>query len=162
MSCGCVQYGTERTTGEWLNGQATPEYNAYHGAKSRCQNPNNHKFSDYGGRGIKFRFHSFAEFLAEVGRKPSQIHTLDRINVNGHYEIGNVRWADPVAQGRNKRNNLRLTANGETRTISEWADITGIGIKTLTSRVYLHKWCHSCTVNVPINKGKHVCSHLRN
>jgi hypothetical protein len=85
---------------------ATPEYKAYGNAKDRCQNPDNHAYSDYGGRGIEFRFASFNEFMDEMGPKPEskQLYSLDRWpNNDGHYEFGNVRWATRTQQQRNRR-----------------------------------------------------------
>ena len=81
--------------------QTTPEYNSYFGAKQRCQYKNHIGYARYGGRGIEFRFASFAQFLEEVGRKPTPEHSLDRIDNDGHYEPGNVRWATRIEQMRN-------------------------------------------------------------
>jgi len=94
-SCGCSK-GTHGFTN-------TPEYMAYTGAKRRCNNPNAPEYRSYGGRGIEFRFKSFDEFLAEVGRRPSAAYSLDRINVNDHYRPGNIRWATREEQAANKR-----------------------------------------------------------
>lgn len=80
----------------------TPEYRAYSSAKYRCTNPNSPCWKDYGGRGIEFRFHSFAQFLGEVGKRPEG-KTLDRKDNNGNYEPGNVRWATPSQQRTNQR-----------------------------------------------------------
>lgn len=77
-------------------------YWVYHDAKRRCVNPKHKRFSDYGGRGIEFRFKSFKEFLEHLGPRPLN-YTLDRIDNNGHYEIGNVRWITMTEQQHNKR-----------------------------------------------------------
>lgn len=73
----------------------------------RCTNPNNAKYSYYGGRGIKVCARwlaSFADFLADVGERPSPKLTLDRFpNNDGNYEPGNVRWATWSEQMRNRR-----------------------------------------------------------
>jgi hypothetical protein len=91
-----------------------PEYEAYHGAKSRCNNPAKNVFHHYGGRGIEFRFTSFSEWWALLGRKPTPNHSVDRIDGEGHYEAGNLRWATAVEQNVNKANvKAILVAYGE-------------------------------------------------
>lgn len=84
--------------------------------KQRCTNSNSIGFSNYGGRGIAFKFvsvKSFAEWVADnLGVKPSPQHSIDRIDNNGNYEPGNLRWATAAEQARNKRVYKR-TKNGE-------------------------------------------------
>jgi hypothetical protein len=105
--------------------------------RQRCQNPKNPSFAYYGGRGIVVcaRWSSFGLFLADVGRRPSSNHSLDRIDTNGHYEPGNVRWATAKVQNRNKRSNSELTIAGETLTVAEWAERTGVDPSTLHKRI---------------------------
>jgi len=83
--------------------QFTPEYNAFYHARSRCRYPQDANFALYGGRGIEFRFDCFDEFMDAVGPRPTPKHSLDRIDNNGHYERGNVRWATQSEQCRNRR-----------------------------------------------------------
>ena len=99
----------------------TPEKQAFLDAKRRCLNPNTARFDAYGGRGIEFRFSSFEEFLADVGNRPGKGYSLDRINVDGHYEPGNCRWATNKTQTNNRRNNRVLVFAGQAKTMSEWA-----------------------------------------
>jgi hypothetical protein len=80
----------------------TPEYWAFRSAKQRCTDPALRQYKDYGGRGIQFRFADFNEFFAELGPR-SEGMELDRINNDGHYERGNVRWTTRSQQMRNKR-----------------------------------------------------------
>jgi hypothetical protein len=82
---------------------STPEYKALHQAKQRCENPNDPQFKNYGGRGIEFHFESFEQFFAEVGPRPDDGMSLDRIDNDGHYEPGNVRWATDSQQAKNRR-----------------------------------------------------------
>jgi len=80
----------------------------------RCTSPANAYYSDYGGRGIKVCerwLWSYEAFILDVGRKPTAKHSLDRINNNGNYEPGNVRWATTSEQLRNRRT-TRLNAVG--------------------------------------------------
>jgi hypothetical protein len=79
--------------------------------KNRCLNPNQDRFADYGGRGISVCVRwlkSFENFLSDMGRKPSPLHTLDRKDNNGDYKPSNCRWATPEQQRANQRRRLRL------------------------------------------------------
>ena len=71
----------------------------------RCTNPNKESYHNYGGRGIKIHpdWFDFRIFLADVGPRPSKAHSLDRINVDGNYEPGNVRWATSKEQALNRQ-----------------------------------------------------------
>lgn len=104
-SCGCYlrSHPPALVHGHTRNYTKSLEYSSYENAKYRCQNPNTDRYADYGGRGIKFLFTSFIQFLACVGPRPTPKHSLDRIRVNGHYKPGNVRWATAKEQGQNKR-----------------------------------------------------------
>ena len=86
-----------------LRGRIRPEYGVYRSAMNRCRNPRVTDFKYYGGRGIEFRFTSFEHFLTTLGPRPADNLSVDRINNDGHYEPGNVRWATPSQQARNKR-----------------------------------------------------------
>jgi hypothetical protein len=83
----------------------TPTYYSWAGMKSRCLNPKDSRYKDYGGRGIKVckEWHDFRNFLKDMGLRPKG-HTLDRIDVNGNYEPSNCRWATLEMQAANKRN----------------------------------------------------------
>jgi hypothetical protein len=88
-------------------GHITPEFTAYFNAKKRCTRRCGKDFKNYGRRGIKFLFKSFAEFLKAVGRKPSPDHVLDRVNNDGHYESGNVRWTTRSESSKNQRMTIK-------------------------------------------------------
>jgi hypothetical protein len=100
-SCGCTKY--IRKHGSAGRGKETAEYRIFEAAKSRCTNPNHPAYRNYGGRGIKFLFTSFEQFIEHIGLRPGKEFSLDRINNDGNYEIGNVRWATRSQQGANKR-----------------------------------------------------------
>lgn len=112
-SCGCLRLevaaingertGKLNTThGHTQSRKASPEYNAYTSAKKRTTNLTHPDWPNYGGRGIKFLFDSFEEFYNEIGPRPESM-SLDRINNDGNYEPGNVRWATKREQELNKR-----------------------------------------------------------
>lgn len=81
-----------------------PEYMSWRAMKSRCLNPNATGYKNYGGRGITVcaRWLDFQNFYADMGPRPEGT-SLDRIDVNGNYEPGNVRWSTDTAQVRNRR-----------------------------------------------------------
>lgn len=124
-SCGC-EYNV--THGYTTKGNIRTEYNAWDGMKKRCYSPTNRAYKYYGGRGIKVCdrwLNSFENFLADMGNKPTPEHTLERIRVNGNYTPSNCRWATMKEQGNNKRNTVRITFKGQTKTASEWAEEFG-------------------------------------
>lgn len=161
QSCGCYnaerRYATNVTHGQSFAGRITPEYRAYSLAKGRCSNTNTPNFKDYGGRGIEFRFASFEAFFAEVGKRPSDRHSLDRIDNFGHYEPGNVRWATRKEQNANRRMNHQITIQGRTLTQSDWARELGANCRDTIRDRMKRGFCAECAVFV---KGKpKVCSH---
>jgi hypothetical protein len=91
----------------------SPEYTAWRHMIDRCKNIKNKHFDDYGGRGITVceRWHnSFENFYADMGPRPSQKHSIDRIDNNCGYEPSNCRWATATTQALNKRKQMRNTS----------------------------------------------------
>ena len=78
-------------------------YDAFNNAKQRCNNPSNPAYSNYGELGVKCLFVHFQEFLDHIGMPPNSAASLDRIDPNGNYEVGNVRWASAAIQAHNKK-----------------------------------------------------------
>lgn len=135
-----------------------PEYRAYCNARERCNNSNHHAYKNYGGRGIRFCFNSFGEFLSEIGTRPSACQSLNRIENDGHYEPGNVEWADRTKQSNNRRNLRLLTCKNETLSESEWAKRLGCGPSVIDMRLRAG-WCVTCAVT-KYQKGRHFrCEH---
>jgi hypothetical protein len=101
----------------------SPEHRAWVHMRQRCSNQNRRDWPHYGGRGIKVCdawAQSFLAFFADVGPKPSDRHSLDRINVDGHYEPSNVRWATQQQQVENTRVVRLVEINGRSQSISAW------------------------------------------
>jgi hypothetical protein len=110
--------------------------------KLRCQHPSHHAFQNYGGRGISVcdRWNkSFEAFVEDVGERPTPEHTLDRIDNDGNYEPTNVRWATRQEQANNRRNNVRITHNGQTKTLAAWARDIGITPEGVAYRIQHNK-----------------------
>lgn len=105
-SCGCMRATILATHAIKHRLSDTPEHYIWRGMKQRCYNPNNKSFKNYGGRGITIcdRWqNSFENFLADMGKKPSPTHSIDRVNNDGNYEPANCRWATNQEQSDNKR-----------------------------------------------------------
>lgn len=93
-------------TREYTGLSSTPEYWAWRRMRHRCRNPRDARYEYYGARGISVcsRWDLFANFLEDMGPRPSPKHSLDRIDGNGNYEPENCRWGTTVQQSRNRRN----------------------------------------------------------
>ena len=107
-SCGCWQGATHG----YARHKKHPLYSVWKRMRQRCRDNNIRDFPYYGGRGITVceRWQDFSTFLADIGERPHHGLTLDRIDNNGHYEPGNVRWATRAEQSRNRRNVKALVA----------------------------------------------------
>ena len=140
-SCGCFQKEQARraniTHGHSRKGLIIKEYHCWEHMTQRCNNPSNPSYPDYGGRGIKVCdrwLYSFANFLEDMGPRPLGM-TLDRKDNDGDYCKENCRWATSREQNNNRRDNVWIEYNGETRTISQWARHLGIHANTLWNRL---------------------------
>lgn len=111
----------------------------YYGMKERCYSPNCHKYEIYGKRGIRICNEwlsspgTFEEWALNNGY--SDKLTIDRIDVNGNYEPNNCRWITAKEQMSNMRRNRFITYNGETHTLTEWAEKIGISEPRLWHRL---------------------------
>lgn len=110
-SCGCAAVERFTTHGK----SKIPEYKNYRNMISRCTSPKSGKYALYGGRGIKVSplwRHDFDAFYEYMGPKPHPKSSIERINSNGHYEPGNVRWAEYKEQNNNTSRNIFLELDG--------------------------------------------------
>lgn len=108
----------ERFTTHGLHDSA--EYGIWRGIIARCTKPNRKEYQEYGGRGIKVcdEWLTFARFFKDMGWRPSEAHSIDRIDVNGHYEPSNCRWATRSVQNLNKRPRSEFPGTRRKRTSS--------------------------------------------
>jgi hypothetical protein len=118
------KHGVTHGESDSCSWRASAEYRTWVKMHGRCRHKTDKRYEQYGGRGIRVceRWATYEAFLADVGRRPSAKHSLDRINVNGHYEPGNVRWATQIEQQRNRTNNRHITFRGRTQTLSAWVE----------------------------------------
>jgi len=125
---------------------------------SRCTDRKNRQFADYGGRGITVcdRWRLFANFLADMGPKPTPKHSVERRENDKGYSPDNCYWATPSQQQRNKRNSVMLTHNGITLCLADWADRVGIPAKLLSQRLKTYRWTLERSLTAPVlPPGKH-------
>jgi hypothetical protein len=134
-SCGCLQKErvTQRSTRHGLT--KTPTWRAWRAMVARCTVSTNASYPSYGGRGISVcpRWRQFENFLADMGDRPSGT-TIDRVDNDGNYEPANCRWATREQQDSNKRATVRITFQGRTMTLAQWAKELGTSGTALRKR----------------------------
>lgn len=143
-SCGCLnndmfaKIRDQTTHGATSGPKASREYAAWAGMKSRCFWKEGKAYPRYGGRGITVWpgwIDDFPAFLAHVGPRPSRRHSLGRIDNDGNYEPGNVRWETGPQQHNNKCSNHLIVFNGEEKTMQQWSEQMDIPKAVLAYRM---------------------------
>lgn len=127
-SCGCIRNEKTRDRTQTHGLRSSREYNVWNSMISRCHNTKVKSYTKYGGCGIKVcdRWrNSFACFYEDMGKRPSEKHTIERIDNSLGYEPTNCKWATRTEQGRNTRRNVFWTFRDQTKTISAWAEFLG-------------------------------------
>lgn len=152
LSCGCLMRERGRAANTTHGQSRTKEHVAWLGARGRCLNPKDEAFRSYGGRGITMSPEwagSFGAFLRDMGPCPSG-GTLDRVDNDGPYTKGNCEWRTPKQQANNRRSNHRVSFNGLTLTIAEWADRTGLGYEVIKQRLGKLGWTAERALTTPV------------
>jgi len=137
-SCGC-NTGKRISESKIEHGKSkTSEFAIWVSMIQRCTNKNAASYPYYGGRGISVCdswLNSFEAFLGDMGIRPSSSHSIERIENDGNYEPANCRWANDFEQACNRRNNVRLTVNGVTLIVAEWARKIGVIPSVIHNRI---------------------------
>ncbi len=156
-SCGCLVVDFASAVGlkhgEARRGRRTPELRAWLAMIARCNNPNDVFYHRYGGRGIRVcdRWRrSFENFLADMGRKPSPEHSIDRKDNDGPYAPENCQWSTPAEQSRNRRTTRMVTHLGRTQCIADWAKELGMSHCCLSER--LNRWSVEDAMTRPVRR----------
>ena len=156
-SCGCLH--VERMTKDGFS--AIPEYDVLRAMIRRCTNPKDIAYLNCGGRGITVceRWMKFENFIEDMGQRPTPRHSIDRINNDGNYEPENCRWETRKEQSNNTSRNVNITFYNKTMTLSQWAAVSQVGARTVTSRLRLG-WTEKAAVWTPV-KRRVSCSKSR-
>ncbi|HMG82790.1 MAG TPA: hypothetical protein VK559_07125 [Ferruginibacter sp.] len=104
----------------------------------RCYNEKHRYYKNYGGRGITVYsgwINSFELFLSHIGKRPAKKYSIDRINNDGNYEPGNVRWVTQREQANNRRSNIIITIQGETHTLTQWGRLLNLPVFFIKNRL---------------------------
>jgi hypothetical protein len=123
QSCGCLRIAAATKHGKFN----TPEHKVWIQIRQRCTNPNCKEYKNYGGRGISMcsQWGLFAQFLMDMGPRPSPKHSIDRIDNNGNYEPSNCRWATRTEQANNTRRSRTFMFNGRAMSLREIVETSG-------------------------------------
>ena len=141
QSCGCLHRERTSQATKTHGMTRTPTYRSWLDMNRRCDFPAHDKFKYYGGKGIRVcsRWKSFENFLIDMGPRPSVDYVIGRIDHNKDYQKSNCQW---------ELHTQRITANGETHTISEWAKILGVNRSTIHTRLK-RGWTEQDAVTIP-------------
>ena len=149
--------------GHSIGGRVSRTYVSWQRMLSRCSNPDDPKWPRYGGRGVVVceRWNSFDKFLADMDERPIGT-TLDRYpDQDGNYEPGNCRWATDAEQQNNRGDNRRITVDGMTHTLGEWAYFSGKKSSTIRARIDRLGWTPKRALLDPVREGNYGASARR-
>ena len=138
QSCGCLHKELTSEASKTHGMSKMPIWSIHRAMMDRCYLTTSHAYSRYGGRGITVcdRWHDFETFFADMGHKPAGM-SLEREDNSKEYSPENVQWATAKDQANNRRSSRWIEFRGETKTLAQWADATGIKLGTLWSRLKL-------------------------
>lgn len=155
-SCGCLQRerasASAKVTSKKHGLSKSPEWVSWHAMRARCKYASSKDYTNYGGRGISVceAWESFDAFLNDMGNRPSPNHSLDRIDPDKGYEPDNCRWATPLEQANNRRDNVIVTIDGQEMTLRNAVrGYGGLVSMTAVERRIKRGWSHKDAVSTP-------------
>ena len=137
-SCGCIKREQNLSMFVTHGMSKTPEYKIWQGIKKRCYDENSTKFPIYGGRGIRMSdewLGSFEVFFADMGPRPSDRHSVERLDNNSGYSAANCVWATNADQSRNRRTNVNIEIDGVSMCLLDWSKKLDIPMTTIQKRL---------------------------
>lgn len=139
-TCGCNRNSRHKNREDYHGMSNTDEYHIWIGIKKRCYNTNAHAYKNYGDRGIfmseEWR-NDFMAFYRDMGDRPSNKHSIERVKNDLGYSKDNCKWATSAEQSNNTRTNVFLELNGENLTVAQWSVKLGISRNNLYNRINL-------------------------
>jgi hypothetical protein len=141
-SCGCLAREMRKSLHLTHGKTGTKAYFCYRNMLNRCYYKKSKSYKDYGKRGISVcnRWRdSFENFLEDMGEPPEAM-TLERINNDIGYSKENCTWATRFDQIKNRRNSKKLTHDGKTMSVMDWAKQFGLKYRTLSARIFEYNW----------------------
>lgn len=161
-SCGCIRGEDLTIYGKGFhNGHF---YRKWTDIKTRCNNKNNVRFSDWGGRGIKvcknwnkisgFYNDMYKSYLQHVKKYGEKNTTIERINNNDSYYKGNCKWATYKEQANNRRSNRIITFNNIALNLCQWSRKLGIKRRTITNRIDRDNWSIEDALTTPVGQKR--------
>jgi hypothetical protein len=143
LSCGCLGREMRILASKTHGLTKSPEYKAWVNIRSRCYNDKDERYVNYGARGILVCptwLASFEAFYADMGPRPGEGYSIDRLNNDGDYEPGNCAWRTQKEQCRNKRNTRTVLHNGVETTVAALAEESGVPYQRVYKRLFLLDW----------------------
>lgn len=150
QSCGCFHKHVITKHGQHSN----PVHRAWRSMVRRCTNPKDSSYERYGGRGITVceRWLNFDNFTADMGSAYKPGLQLERVDNAVGYSPENCRWISGTEQQRNKRNNIRITINGQTKVLAEWCVVYGVPYRRAWERITAYGWEPERALSAPARK----------
>lgn len=150
ISCGCHRKAIHTIHGQCVNKVQTGAWKSWNCMIRRCSDPKDTSYQFYGGKSILVceKWKSFEGFYEDMGDRPPRC-SIDRINAKGNYEPSNCRWATSKEQANNTTKNFTITFRGDTKTIQQWSDTTGISRSKIQARIQRLGWDAEATLMKP-------------